>query len=104
MTRQIPDTLVYKNQAYVIAGLKGSGLLKPMDFDIVSDGFATACYRGYFCQYICELNALFLTELSVFNEVSQLPSLHNVVPKGILDAFAQYKNLKIQCPFSGSLI
>ena|GEM_PF-2639697 len=104
MTQQTPDTFIYKEQEYVIAGLKGDGLLKPMDFNIVPDGFATSCYRGYFCQYTCHKNALFLTELSIFNETSQLPNIHKVVPKSILDVFARYQGLKIQCSFSGSLI
>jgi len=104
MTRQIPDTVIYKGGEYVLAGLKGKGLLTPTDLNIVTKGLATACYRGYYCQYSCIDNFLFLTELSVFNEPNQLPSLQGIVPSAILDMFARYQDLKIQCPFSGGLV
>src|SRR6185503_20229813 len=105
MTRQIPDTVIYRDQKYVLAGLKGKGLLTPTDLKIVAQGFATACYRGYYCQYKCIDDSLFLTELILFTPANQLPNLGDIVPvKYFTEEMSQYQNLKIQCPFSGGLV
>jgi len=104
MTKQIPDTVAYRNEEYILAGLKGNRLFTPNDFDIVHCGVATACYRGYFCQYSCDIDKLFLTQLTVFNTEDQLPLIHDVIPENILNIMAQYQNLKIHCSFSGGMV
>ena len=60
MTNQSPDTVFYNDDKYLIAGLKGTGLFRPLDFGIATYVMSTACYRGYICQYKLIENRLHL--------------------------------------------
>jgi len=105
MTKQIPDKVLFKNQEYILAGLKGNGLLTPIDFGITATMMTTGCYRGYFCQYTCLDDKLFLTELTVRPHNHKIPIIDGISAN--LETFAlapQYQNLKILCPLSGGLV
>jgi hypothetical protein len=107
MTKQIPDKVIYKGQEFILAGLKGHGLFKPVDFDILPEmmGFATACYRGYFCKYECSDNQLFLAELSVIqNTPDNFPLIEGVSAETDNSLFSRYRNLKNPCLLSGGLV
>lgn len=106
--KQIPDLVLYKGQEFILAGLRGTGLLTPMTFDISSEmmGVATACYRGYFCKYDCTEDDLFLVELGVIRRDNlELLLIEGVSAKtdGIR-FFHTYENLRIPCPLSGGLV
>jgi hypothetical protein len=108
MTKQIPHTVLYKSQEFILAGLKGTGLFTPMDFGISSEmmGITTACYRRYFCKYACIDEELFLVALSVIqNEDIELPLIEGISPKSDSIGLAQsYENLRMPSAFSGGLI
>jgi hypothetical protein len=107
MTKQIPDKVLYNNQEFILAGLKGHGLFKPIDFGISPEmtGIATACYRGYFCKYACMDNKLFLVELSVIqSNHERLPLIEGISAESDDFLFSRYQNLKIPCPLSGGLL
>jgi hypothetical protein len=107
MTKQIPDKVLYKGQEFILAGLKGRGLPKPIDFGILPEmtGIATACYRGYFSKHECSESKLFLVELSVIqNNQENLPLIEGVSAKTDNLLFSRYQNLKIFCPLSGGLV
>jgi hypothetical protein len=105
MTHQAPDKVIYKGQEFILAGLKGNGLFRPIDFGITSEmiGCMTACYRGYCCKYKIIDEKLFLVELSVITGASdQIPLIEGVAAK--TGPFYDYQNLKILCPLSGGLV
>jgi hypothetical protein len=107
MTKQIPDKFLYINQEFIIAGIKGRGLFKPVDFGILPEmkGIVTACYRGYFSSYECSEDKLFLIELSVIqNDQSNLPLIQGIAAKTENVLFSRYYNLRIPCSLSGGLI
>ena len=107
MTKQIPDKVLYKGQEFILAGLKGTRLFTPMDFGISSEmmGVATACYRGYCCQYECIDNKLFLIWLGLLQEEDvELPLIEGVAAQSNNILFSSYENIKIPCPLSGGLI
>lgn len=106
MVMQIPDKVSYKDQEFILAGLKGTGLFTPMDFGISPEmvDIATACYRGYFCRYECIDKELFLVELGIFTrENIKLPFIQDVSAKSNNTHFS-YESLRIPCSFSGGLI
>jgi hypothetical protein len=108
MTKQIPDTVVYKGQEFILAGLKGTRLFFPIDFGITGDmmGIATACYRRYFCHYVCTQQELFLVRLNLIQgEVTDLPLITGIAPRSDrIGLFQIYEDLRIPCHFSGGLI
>ena len=108
MTKQIPDVVLYKGQKFILAGLKGTGLLTPRDFGISPEmmGVATACYRGYSCKYNCVENELFFVELGVIHrDKVKLPLIEDVSAKSdSFPLFHNYENLRIPCRLSGGLV
>src|SRR5687768_10052221 len=108
MTKQIPDIVLYKDEEFILAGLKGSRLFHPMDFGITSDmmDVTTACYRRYFCEYASVDRQLFLTGLSIIQrEDIEFPLIEGVAAKSDGSGLAHsYENLRVPCTFSGGLI
>lgn len=107
MTKQIPDKVVYKNEEFILAGRKGTGLFTPVDFGMSPEmlEISTSCYRGYCCRYECSDSELFLVELGIFQrENIKLPLIEGVAaePRGTI--FSSYEHLRIPCSLSGGLI
>ena len=107
MTNQIPDEVLYKNQEFILAGLKGTGLFTPVNFGMSQKmlEISKSCYRGYFCRYECIGNELFLVELGIFQRESiKLPLIEGVSAKPRGSLFSSYESLRIPCSLSGGLI
>ena len=104
MTTQAPDIVIYDNLEYVLAGLKGKGLLTPVELGINPFMMSTACYRGYICQYEFIDDKLYLTGMRVRTADNQYPVVGDVSATLLFDVIGQYQNLKIFCRFSGGLI
>jgi hypothetical protein len=107
MTKQIPDRVLYKGQEYILAGLKGHGLLTPWDFGIPREmlAMATTCTRSYYSQYECLDNQLFLMELTIVHQENvQLPLIERVSAQSQNSHFSSYSPLRVPCPLSGGLI
>lgn len=74
MTAQINDKVFHKRISYSVAGISGFGLFDPQAYGIRTVSISTACWRGYFVEYVIEEGCLLLTQvtlgLSVADEVS----------------------------------
>ena len=104
LTRQTPDTVIYDNTKYALAGLKGTGLLKPTDLGITPCIMATFCYRGYICQYELIDENLYLKNMKVRTMENQYPIVGAVSPTLSLGIVGHYEDLNLFCKFSGGLI
>lgn len=51
MTAQLPDTVLFEDQTYNLAGVEGEGLFKPAQYGLEVVMASTACWRGYLCTY-----------------------------------------------------
>jgi hypothetical protein len=105
MSKQTPDKVFYRDQEYLLAGLKGSGLLTPKDFGIKPESMAFFCARGYFCQYSCHERTLSLNGFTVATHTDLLPVIDGVSASSNPPALAHfYQNLHVPCPLSGGLV
>jgi hypothetical protein len=107
MTRQIPDKVLYKDQEYILAGLRGHGLFTPLDFGIHREmmAIATTCIRSYYSQYACLQNQLFLIGLTIVHQENvQLPFIERVPAQLQNIHSSSYNHLRVPCPLSGGLI
>jgi hypothetical protein len=67
MTDQRGDRFVYRDEEYFLAGLSATGLFHPAQHGIMTNEAAsTACYRGFFCNYLIADDRLFLDEVFVY--------------------------------------
>ncbi|MCB9457274.1 MAG: hypothetical protein H6671_14915 [Anaerolineaceae bacterium] len=103
MTAQITDKVVYQGESYQIIGVKGGDLPKPEDFEMRPQMMSTACYRGFFTQYICEGSRIFLAELTV--RTSEYKPVNGVVAQiGGTFSAGQYFDVDMPLTFSGGLL
>jgi len=65
MTAQIPDTLLFEDQALSIVGVNGSGLFDPYVLNLQPVSRITSCWRGYVCEYKLLHNKLLLNKLQI---------------------------------------
>lgn len=109
MTAQIPDRVIYNGEHYDIVGLKGANLLTPADFEMVSVGFSSACWRGYYATYSVIDHQLFLTQLSLHARDGDYKPIDGVLPEreeqnGKYRSDPTYKGLRVKAPFTGRLL
>lgn len=105
MTAQIQDRVVFQDEDYVIAGVKGSGLFLPSDFDMDSTMISTACYRGFYMTYHCENGQLWLTEMTLRAPGGKYKPIAGVKP--VIDQewhVGRYSGLRLKTPFTGGLL
>jgi hypothetical protein len=104
MTAQIPDFLTVDELRYEIAGAVGTGLFHPKHVGIEPVMLATACYRGFICEYECRAGHLVLSALTV-RAVLEYPEIEGVRPvkHEIFPGTALYA-LSKNVPFNGGLL
>ncbi|MBZ0277555.1 MAG: hypothetical protein K8I60_15525 [Anaerolineae bacterium] len=103
MTAQITDKVVYQGESYQIIGIKGDGLPKPEDFDMLPQMMSTACYRGYFVEYTCEGSRIFLSEMTIRAPEYKLINGIQAHIGGMFNA-GQYSDVDMPLKFSGGLL
>jgi hypothetical protein len=109
VTSQIPDTIVFEDSRYVLAGLHGGSLFKPADYEIEPEAMSSACWRGYFCAYDTGRYRLVLTGLcigarsKVFgSEITPHTQVFGRTPEVGTDY--AYRDIDLAIPFTGSLL
>lgn len=105
MSTQILDTVHYQQSNYEIIEVKGKGLPTPQDFGMKADELSTACYRGYFMEYICRNGRLTLTGMTVCAENDRFTAVGGVKP--VVDSkfhTARYNKLNVPTLFTGSVL
>ncbi len=108
MTMQIPNSLVYRDEAYTLITWKPSeGLFRPAQFGIVPERLNTGCLRGWLCTYEIKDDALFLASLRIRSKNGLYP-LINETPPSFPDALekgrarsANYENIGQLLRYSG---
>jgi hypothetical protein len=105
MTLQMPDLVKYKDEEYVLVGIKGGGLFSPKDFGMTPVSVMTSCYRGHWAEYACVDGALVLTEMTVSSEGNRYEEVGGVQPLvEKIPPMARYEGLRVPSPFTGRLL
>ena len=72
MTAQIPDTYRYKSKVYDIVAMTNPMGFDPKDYGLEPHSSCTACWRGYWCEYVIKYGKLIMERLLLYNTVKQL--------------------------------
>jgi len=116
MTGQEPDRFYYKDQRLDLVGIKGKGLLLPLDFGIETHMTATSCRRGYIMRYKIVENQLVLDGFWFSSKTDDLPEINGIKPVKLSEEMAEeddymhhmfkfeYRNLEKKISFKGSII
>src|SRR5262245_43548610 len=65
MTAQTSDKVFYRDTAFSVAGVNGSGLFEPSEYGIRPAMISTACWRGYHCTYEVAGGSLLLAKVNL---------------------------------------
>lgn len=104
MTRQAADRLTWRDQEYLVAGVRPCDPFHPSSVDLQAQAATTANNRGYVCRYSVEDAALYLSRLRLFHP--DPPALNGVAPRcpfpdGPLHL---YEDLALRLDFTGGLV
>lgn len=80
MTGQFSDTIVYKDEPYVLVGRNGDSLPAPRDFNINPYAWSTGSARGYINEYCIADNRLHLKSMVLGSKDKSLPQIDSVKP------------------------
>lgn len=106
--KQITDFLIYRNKRYHLIATEGDSLCDVTDFDLYPISFSYYCQRGYFIDYICENNYLYIRNIYVSTN-GRYPKIAGVQaldykPHFLMQGFKIYRNVMIRLQYSGSLL
>ena len=108
MTGQIPDKLIYNESSYSIVGIKGEGLLSPLDFGLKPTSPSTANWRGFVMTYEIVKDYLILQEMNVTVKqmIDNIPLINGVTPEIKREGFFHltYTNLNLKTHFVGKIL
>ena len=103
MTGQMSDDFLYQNEKYVLAGVSGTGLFNPEDYDMFPYSSCTACWRGYLVSYAIVNDKLVVQTLDV--NLRETKKLNGKKPKKGKDHFKfTYPKLNLELDFTGTLM
>ncbi|MFX1254741.1 MAG: hypothetical protein ACFFCZ_24230 [Promethearchaeota archaeon] len=109
MTIQMLDLIQYKGEYYSLEIFDGSGLFSPSDFDIKAYPNCTACWCGYFMEYVCTSDQLNLKTMYI--NTNRPKTINGIRPKrlemsplyGRVFEYV-YENLGLKSRFSGVIM
>ena len=78
MTAQIPDTYRYKSKVYDIVAMTNPMGFDPRDYGLEPHSSCTACWRGYWCEYVIKYGKLIMERLLLFNQDDNYPDFNGV--------------------------
>ncbi|MCP3167331.1 hypothetical protein [Myxococcus qinghaiensis] len=113
MTAQISDTLIFREQEFVLAAASGEGLFEPPQHGLAPEMISTACYRGYWCTYEVIAESLRLQQLHIgLPPPAAIAARHGKGPSLFeqLPVYSEqfhciaYRNLSAPVPFTGGLL
>jgi len=107
MTAQMPDQFHYKNEQFVLIGLKGSNLFNPEDYGIYPEMASTACYRGYVSTYIINDKQIILNGLMIRTQDRKLIEINGRFPikkKSVFSFNFMYDGLNLPIKFTGFIL
>jgi hypothetical protein len=104
MTAQIPDKLLYLEQDWDLAGVRGEGLFDPLRHGLWPMPLHTACWRGFVCTYLIERDQLYLDELEIALDEAA-PTLWGRAPSvRRAGSPVTYRELRAPVRFTGGLL
>ncbi len=89
MTGQIPDTIIYENEEYAIAGIKDDNLFNPEFIGINLSTSCTACWRGFTLNYEVTNQTLLLQGV-LLNTKDEPTPINGIKPIKAEDSFFDY--------------
>lgn len=106
--KQITDYLVYREKHYHLTAVRGGSLCDVKDFDLYPISFSYYCQKGYFIEYTCENNYLYIQNIYVSTN-GRYPKIAGVQavdykPNFLMEGFKIYRDLMIRLHFSGTLL
>ena len=107
MTAQIPDQFLYKNEQFVLIGLKGSNLFKPEEYGIYPVMASTACYRGFVATYVITNKQLILNKLVLKSQEKKLAKINDKAPieeKSVYSFNFTYYDVNLPIKFTGFIL
>jgi hypothetical protein len=105
MTAQMPDVVRYQDEEYVLVGVRGRGLFTPKDFGMTPVSVLTSCYRGYWTEYTCDSDTLWLTEMTVSAQGNRYGEIGGVEPMvERVPPTARYEGIRVESRFTGRLL
>lgn len=102
MTAQIQDSFIYQAEEYALIGKNGGNLVIPDDFGMEPEMLHTACYRGFYLEYECTENTIYLQKMFVRDKNGNYPIINEIKPR-IQEDEAVYEKLGLRVPFTGEI-
>lgn len=76
MTAQIEDKYLFGDKEYTAVALSDPVGFDPRDYGLKPHFAATACYRGFWCDYSIEEDMLVLKNLYIYNRDGDYPAVN----------------------------
>lgn len=80
MTAQIPDTYLFKKKKYEFIAKNRSKVFDPRDYGLKPNASSTACYRGYWCEFVIRRSKLIMEKLLLYNAEGYYPPFNGIEP------------------------
>ncbi|MHA1112536.1 MAG: hypothetical protein ACTSRE_15690 [Promethearchaeota archaeon] len=108
ITGQVPEQVLYNNEVYALAGVKGIGLFSPEEFGITPQMASTACWRGFQMGYKIDKGELLLNWMFIRTDLSNPPSINEVDGQIVTEEYSmfshRYEGLNIKSHFTGKFL
>ena len=81
MTAQVGDRFIVKGDSYSIVAISNPILFQPQDYGIVPAAICTACWNGYWCEYLISEQGIMLKNLYIHSQNNYYPAINGVEVK-----------------------
>lgn len=105
MTAQISDKFRYKDDIYSIVAMSSAISFSPTAYGIKPDFVCTACWRGYWCEYVITKESVILDNLYINSHDGKYPAINGVEAHDAdLMGHHAYEGLNLKIPHSGKIL
>lgn len=107
MTAQIADHFSYKGEGYSIVAMKGEIKFNPKKYGFHPESPSSACWRGYWCEFLVTDDSLVLDKLHIFQREHDYPEFNGVraeLNQEGWDRMPVYNDLNFKINYTGSIV
>ena len=117
MTAQISDKFFYNEKEHNLVAISERITFRPEEYGITPKMMHTACYRGFYCEYVIKEDILYLEKFTVNSADGNYPEINGktAIPDPWYVKFCnerkqefkgpcEYKNLELPIEFSGKMV
>lgn len=107
MTAQIGDIYKFEGKAYSIVALESEIKFKPSDYGLIPEARCSACWDGYWCEYVITDKELFLENLHINTKDQHYPEINGVnvqTKKKALALHPVYENIHLPIRYTGQIV